>query len=508
MERFLAKHRDATTGTLSCFDRLLIKGHLPLGYPRAMEEFLDRHGVLFKQLKPFVLRQAERLKVHARAVAAHAGRPWEYLEGPVRKDQHARAIAARDGVTEGLVCVFGTIEPCRSFRLAYQHGRPAIRPARRKCLFLYFYFVDREFGFLHVRLQTWFPFTIQVYVNGHEWLARQLDRRGLRYRRLDNAFMWLEDPARAQRLADRFAILKWPARLDTLARRVNPLLGDLLASYRSDWATNQAEYATDVFFKNRPALRDLYPRLLRHATLCLSAEDVLTFLGRKLHGRFAGEVLNEWKQRWPGARVKHWMKENWIKMYDKHGCVLRVETVINNPYEFKVRRRAGRRGHRVLGWYPLPKGVAFLPRYVVVSATANQRYLDALAVVDNPARAYQALDRLAHPVRDAHGRSQRAFNPAAGADLQLFETVLRGEHLLHGFRNRDLRQRLFGSTRADRQQSARVSRLLTRLHVRGLIAKIPRSRRWRVTQLGHAVMSAAVRLRDEQFPEAFLKEAA
>jgi hypothetical protein len=197
MERFLAKHRDATTGTLSCFDRLLIKGHLPLGYPRAMEEFLDRHGVLFKQLKPFVLRQAERLKVHARAVAAHAGRPWEYLEGPVRKDQHARAIAARDEVTEGLVCVFGTIEPCRSFRLAYQHGRPAIRPARRKCLFLYFYFVDREFGFLHVRLQTWFPFTIQVYVNGHEWLARQLDRRGLRYRRLDNAFMWLEDPARA-----------------------------------------------------------------------------------------------------------------------------------------------------------------------------------------------------------------------------------------------------------------------------------------------------------------------
>jgi hypothetical protein len=115
----------------------------------------------------------------------------------------------------------------------------------------------------------------------------------------------------------------------------------LLASYRYYWATNQAEYATHVFFKNRPALRDLYPRLLRHATLCLSAEDVLTFLGRKLHGRFTGEVLNEWKLRWPGARIKHWMKENWIKMYDKHGCVLRVETVINNPYEFKVRRRAG-----------------------------------------------------------------------------------------------------------------------------------------------------------------------
>jgi hypothetical protein len=138
MRRFLAKHAAATTGTLSCFDRLLFKGHLPLGYPHAMEEFLSHRGILFKDLKRFVLKQAERLKVHAHAVAEKAGRPYEYFESPVRKDQRARAIAARDGITEGLVCVFGTIEPCRSFRLAYGHGRPTIRPAWRKCLFLYF----------------------------------------------------------------------------------------------------------------------------------------------------------------------------------------------------------------------------------------------------------------------------------------------------------------------------------------------------------------------------------
>jgi hypothetical protein len=142
-----------------------------------MEEFLCHRGILFKDLKAFVLKQAERLKVHARAVAEKGGRPWEYFESPVRKDQRARAIAVRDGITEGLVCVFGTIEPCRSFRLAYGHGRPTIRPAWRKCLFLYFYLLDREFGFCHARVQTWFPFTMQVYVNGHEWLARQMDKR-------------------------------------------------------------------------------------------------------------------------------------------------------------------------------------------------------------------------------------------------------------------------------------------------------------------------------------------
>ncbi len=359
MRRFLAKHVAATTGTLSCFDRLLFKGHLPLGYPHAMEEFLSHRGILFKDLKGFVLKQAERLKVHAHAVAEKAGRPYEYFESPVRKDQRARAIAARDGITEGLVSVFATIEPCRSFRLAYGHGRPTIRPAWRKCLFLYFYFLDREFGFCHARVQTWFPFTMQVYVNGHEWLARQMDKRGLRYRRLENAFLWLEDPGRVQRLADRFAPLDWPAVLDRFAHRVNPLLRDELKGYRYYWATHQAEYATDILFTSRPALRELYARLLRHATLCLRAEDVLTFLGRKLHGGFAGEIMNDWKRRWPGARVKHWMKGNWIKMYDKHGCVLRVETVINDPYEFKVRRRADAAGGGLSGGTPCRKAWPF-----------------------------------------------------------------------------------------------------------------------------------------------------
>jgi hypothetical protein len=203
------------------------------------------------------------------------------------------------------------------------------------------------------------------------------------------------------------------------------------------------------------------------------------------------------------------MKTNWIKMYDKHGCVLRVETVINDPYEFKVRRRAGRRGHRTLGWHPLPKGVAYLPRYAAVSTAANHRYLDALAVVDDPAPAYRALERLVQPVRDRHGRASRAFNPAAPTDLALFAAVLRGEHALQGLRNRELRVRLFGPPAAtDRRRSAHVSRLLTRLHLRGLLAKIPRSRRWRVTQLGHAVMSTAVLLREDHFPHAFLKDAA
>jgi hypothetical protein len=158
---------------------------------------------------------------------------------------------------------------------------------------------------------------------------------------------------------------------------------------------------------------------------------------------------------------------------------------------------------------PLPKGVAYLPRYAAGSATANHRYLDALAVVDDPAPAHRARDRLVQPVRDGQGRASRAFNPAAPTDVTLFAAVLRGEHTLQGLRHRDLRGRLFGPAAAtDHRRSAQVSRLLKRLHLRGLLAKIPRSRRWRVTQLGHAVMSTAVLLREDHFPSAFLKAAA
>ena len=143
-----------------------------------------------------------------------------------------------------------------------------------------------------------------------------------------------------------------------------------------------------------------------------------------------------------------------------------------------------------------------------VATAANHRYLDALAVVDDPAPGYRAL-RLTEPVRDAHDRASRAFNPAVPSDLALFAAVLRGEHTLNGFRNRDVRTQLFGARAApDRRRSGQVSRLIKRLHLRGLVAKILRSRRWRVTQLGHAVMSATIELREDRFPAAFLKAAA
>src|ERR1700674_5804734 len=135
----------------------------------------------------------------------------------------------------------------------------------------------------------------------------------------DNALLKLDEPAKAQGLADRFPHLSWVRTLKRWAKQVNPLLGQgWLGTNDYYWVIDQAAYSTDVLFPSRAALAELYPRLLDHAVLQFSAQDILTFLGRRLQPRFDGEVLTDGKKdRLPGARIKHRLKNNWLKMYDK-----------------------------------------------------------------------------------------------------------------------------------------------------------------------------------------------
>jgi hypothetical protein len=474
---------------------VLFRGYLPFFSGAAMASFLDSRKVQRHELKSFLLRQGFLLKDHARRMTEREHRPFQYFGERVREEELARRIVERDGIQQGLVCVFSTLEPCRAFSVRWREAS-YVQSARRKCLFLYYYFMDREFGLIHVRIQTWFPMQIQVYVNGHEWLARKLARHGIRYTKQDNAFLAVEDPGRAQAFADRFTSLNWVQRLDALARAVNPLLPQLLAPMTYYWVTAQAEYATDIVFKSRAGLRELMPRLVEHSTLHFGAKDVMSFLGRKLHGKFEGEVVTDrfdvpLQGRLPGTRVKHRMKPNWLKMYDKAGFVLRIETVINEPEEFRVRRRVRRGRRRVAAWVPLRKSVAYLFRYREISLQSNSRYSNA-------------LDKITTRKKASTPRPVEAFNPAARSETQIFAAVMRGEHAVHGFTNRDLRDKLglSGLCLPDdpKKCSAQVTRMLHRLHVYALIAKIPRSRRWRVTRLGYRVMSAAFHIRTKDFP--------
>jgi len=286
MNNFIEKHKQKITGTISIFDRIIFKGYLPLGYPEAMENFLYRNDILIKDFRHFTKKQSQSLKQNAINYAQKENRPYQFLNGKTRKEQLAHEIADKDAIKEGLICVFSVVEQNPSFTMRYGENRPRLVSCRPRCLTLYFYFMDRKFGFMHVRLQTWFPFMIQIYINGHEWLAKKMDARGIGYQKLKNAFLSIDDCQKAQKIADKFPKQRWEKVFSSFARRLNPLLKGILKGMEYYWVTAQSEYATDIMFKDPASLSPLYKKLHRHSTVCFSAEDVLTFLGRKLNGNF------------------------------------------------------------------------------------------------------------------------------------------------------------------------------------------------------------------------------
>jgi len=221
---FLKKHTSKIKGVLSCFDRVIMRGYLPICHPRGLAGWMYDRRVRVRDFKTFAPAIAARLLNHAKEMAAKAGRPYAFHAKRQDKEELARQMARRDRITEGLVCVFSCLETCRTFRLKFGEGRPMLHADLRRCTVLYYFFMDQECGLIHVKLHNWLPLTCQVYVNGHTWLECQLGKRGLGHVAADNAFVSLTDAAAAQRVADGFLRVNWRKRLDRWARLVNPLL--------------------------------------------------------------------------------------------------------------------------------------------------------------------------------------------------------------------------------------------------------------------------------------------
>lgn len=504
MDAFIQRHQEDVIGVVHGFDRMRFRGTLrSISYAEGVDQFLGRVGVRYKDFKETVLGWSERLIEHARQVAHQAGRPFEYLASSTEdKQAKVQEIARRDGVAEGLVCVLRCVESCQTFTIR-PDKRGGFRFCRedRKCLHLYYYYLDRQFGLMHVRIATWLPFGIQVCLNGREYLAQRMNEAGIGYEQRDNCFVWIEDLPRAQQMMQELEKRKWERWLTVLAARVNPLLGkdsglDLHPYY---WSLSESEYATDVMFRDSAALARVYPALVDHAIRRFASKEVLRFLGRRTNSRFNGEVATSYLVRPEGVRVRHWLQENSIKMYDKQGSVLRIETTINNARRFTVRRMTTWKGVRRLRWVRMRHGVADLGRRVEISRAANERYVEALAVVDVPSPVHTLLDGVSRPVTKGR-RPYRALRPVSPQEAVVFAAVLKGEFLLKGFTNRDLREQLEPRRSNDPQErrrvSGRITRLLRLLRAHGLIRKVSGTRYYRVPPKGQQIMTAALKLRD------------
>ena len=401
-----------------------------------------------------------------------------------------QAILAERGTHPGLVHIFSALETCTAFEPRYdkRSGKTFIRPDSGKCLHYYFYFIDPDLGLCHLRVPTWVPFRLQFCFNGHNWLASRLKRLRIGYQLVDNAFVAIDDFALAQRIADRLKPSTLHRKLDRFVRQFCPAAAAFPAGYH--WSIMQLEYATDTVFKRREDLAPLYDHLVRSAVHTVRAEHVATFLGRKLDPRYQGEIGNDFNTRIQGTRIRHRMGPVALKMYDKFGCVLRIETVANDVSFFRHHRTVEHRdGTSEMKLAPVKKTIYSLGVLPGILGACNRRYLEFLSSLDDDSAGRRHLDRLSRPVRDEK-RSYRGINFFDSDERDLLLTIARGEFNLGGFQVRNLRR--FLGHLSGSQLSRRIKRLLKHR----LIKKVAGTYRYYLTRLGRRVISAAFRLRE------------
>ena len=504
MGPFIQRHEDNVTGVLSGLDRLVLRGTLrTLSYTAGMMNFLYEIGVLLKEFGGYVERTTKQLRAACYEMAQKLDRPVIYLpSSQPSKEALAQQIAARDAVSGGLICLLSCVEPCLSYEIRRdrEQQRLVLEPRQRKCLHIYHYWIDPVFGCMSARLQTWFPFTIQICLNGREWLARQLDALGVSYERLDNCLLGVSDWQQAQRVMDQQVEFDWPSELRRIADRIYPTFQDVFGDYPVEyyWTVHQSEWATDVVFRSSRTLAEIYPRLVEAGIGTFSSPDVMRFLGKKLHGNFAGEVISDYKNRPEGIRVKHRMGANSIKMYDKHGRNLRVETTINDPSPFTIVRAAEGNPDGVRSRRPMRRGISDLASRAQLSQAANERYLEALASLNGEHPMQHLIDPICRTTV-CQGRRERALRPWSQDDRLLLQTISGGEFALDGFRNRHLLAALFPETLHSPPEKARAASRVTRklrlLRAHGIIRKVGTSHRYLLTDDGRAVATAILQYR-------------
>ncbi len=502
MDRFIQEHGDCVSGWISGWDRLRFRGTVRmLANVTGMFRFLCYTGHLLKDFGQYALGVSQKVRAASLAAAEACGRPVIHLNSPSTcKEDSAREIEERDGIKEGLVCVLTATEGCWSYNIRSnrERGELELIHAYRKCQHLYHYMIHPVFGRMHVRLQTWLPFNLHVCVNGREWLSRQMQAAGISHRRSDNCFTAIDDLAAAQILADQQVGFDWAKALGSLGSQVNPALPSIVGGYRVEyyWSLDQSEWATDVMFKNRQALDALYPALLRHGMGSFGSPEVMRFMGRSVEvgitPRFSGEIVSDVASRpdkYEGVRIKHRINRNSVKLYNKAGNVLRVETTLNDMRDIQTMRvKNGRKQ-----WTAMRKGVADMPRRAEVSQKSNERYLDALADVSTPVPLKALTDKLSKPVT-WKGKRVRGLNLLSEEDSALLSAAGRGEFLINGLRNRDLQGLLFAkatkNTGECRRRCGQVTRKLRMLRAHGLIHKVPHTHRYMVSERGRQVIAA------------------
>lgn len=511
---FIEKYQKETSGILHGFDRLLFSGYLTSFFPaKGMYYYLSQTGIRLVGYKSFMEQQTKLIRQHIEQLANQSNVEVQYLNNSrTSKDQLAKASLAKHATKKGLIAIISCQETAYSFSLLKNSLKKELEVKKqlRKHLHYYCYYMDAEFGWMFVKIQSWYPFSIQIYINGREQLKRALDKESIDYTAYNNSLTWVADLSKAQQIADKLTQKKWDRFLNKFAQKLNPHLTQIQTAFHGHgykWSLHQCEYATDVLFKERNVLERIYTPLVQYATYFKGGEDIYTFFGRNLHGNSTKEVTGNTKRFTQGFRVKHYLDRNSIKMYDKH-TALRIETTINNPRAFKIYKTVERKGKKIDAWVPMGKAVSNLYRYAQIAKSANTKYLDSLTLAAPSKGIDKQIEKISQKTyitkKNKKERSFSGFNLLSKQTSLILEAINDGRFAIQPFSNKQLRELLKekGVLNVDltnpqelKKASGKTTRLIAKLRGHKLIYKIAHSFKYKLTKSGQQVCNAILKFK-------------
>ena len=487
------KYADDLYGVLHCYDRVIITGSVrQWSYAKGMTSYLYGQDIRIFDYTKFAEPLRDAVRQNAQDLAERNGLEIEFISKhkAFRKEARIKAILSERGTQPGLVYIFSAMEPCQAYRPWHdkQSHKTFVKATQSKCLHYYFYFIDPAYGLCYLRVPTWVPFRLQFYFNGHNALAAQLSQAGIGFEQIDNGFVQIDDFDQANHLAQSLNIDALYQRLNELAAEYCPVVDQLGQQYH--WSISQAEYATDLVFKNQSTLQAFYPLLLETLIQAVKPADVATFLGRKLHSNYQDEVGNRFNKRWLGSRLKHQMGPVSLKLYDKFKIILRIETTVNDVSFFQQYRQVHHRdGSTSTKYAKMKKTIYSLPALAETLRAVHNRYLKFISEIDTPDTGLHNLQHLTESRQD-NDRRYKGFNLLSEEDTSLFRLLLNGQFVLKGFSNKLLRQHLPDKT------AGQITRLFKRLRVHGLIKRAGKCYRYYLTDFGRTVATTALKLRE------------
>ena len=509
----LEQNKDKIKGILTGFDRIIINGfNLQLNNKKQFLYYLIQNNCLLKDFNKFAEEHTKSLCNHIDKIVTDANRPTYYVQSSkVNKDEIARKLYKDSPIDKGLVCCISSMEVCDTMTVKGNRQTKKLEVTRRstKCKYYYLYMIDEEFGWMYFKIQTWFPFNVQIYLNGREYICTKLTKEGISYERYNNSLVDIENIERAQEISDYFHNMNIQRRFDGLAKKYINLLPrfEKHLGHGYFWTVFECEYATDIMFNTRQDLENIFPSLVEKAFFTFKCDDIMSFFGRKLDCKFQGEVVSDSRKRYQGFRIKHKMKSNQVKMYDKYSC-LRIETTINDPHEFKVWKFDYNEdtGEIIDGsgrWVPMGKSIANLYRYAEVSKATNNRYINALPLPNDTITPVKEIENISSSI-DINNRHISGFNILDKHTTLIFENIARGDFIINGITNKSLRLVIFKN---DDYNSLKIrnktTRLLAKLNAHGILKKVNHSSKYYVTTNGRKIINSVLLFKNINLPESF-----